>query len=131
MPSACILRTAHSKSSLTSISYLAQVVVKALGDDAMRKAFDLPDGQTKYDLIDKIRAQYQEYQTEDISESLYKHIEAENNSNKEISIHSSRKHLIGRRLMKLLESLILRQWTRRWDSSDLMTTGSPYQSSVI
>ena len=72
----------HSKSSLNSISYLAQVVVKALGDDAMRKAFDLPEGQTKYDLIDKIRAQYQEYQTENISESLYKHIETEKKSDK-------------------------------------------------
>ena len=65
----------HQKSALTNISYLAQVVIKALGDDAMHEAFHLEKDKTKYDLIDKIRSQFQQYQTEKIDESFYKYDE--------------------------------------------------------
>ena len=60
---------------MTNISYLIQVVIKALGDDAMHKAFHLGQNKTKYDLIDKIRSQFQQYQMESIDESFYKHNE--------------------------------------------------------
>ena len=62
----------QKKSSLKSISLLAQAVIKALGDDAMHEAFNLKREKTKYDLIDMIRDQFQQYQTENIPESFYK-----------------------------------------------------------
>ena len=65
----------HQKSALTNISYLIQVVIKALGDDAMHKAFHSGQNKTKYDLIDKIRSQFQQYQMESIDESFYKYNE--------------------------------------------------------
>ena len=64
----------HAKNALSDISYLAQKVIKALGDVAMRKTFRLKPDETKYDLIDKIRAQFQVYQMETIEETFYKHV---------------------------------------------------------
>ena len=62
----------HHKKSLSNVSTLAQAVNKALGDNAMRKAFNMKSDETKYDLLDKIRTQYQMYQMESIDESFYK-----------------------------------------------------------
>jgi hypothetical protein len=65
----------HQKSALTNISYLIQEVIKALGDDAMHKAFHLGQNKTKYDLIDKIRSQFPQYQMESIDERFHKYNE--------------------------------------------------------
>ena len=103
-------------------------MVKALGDDAMRKVFDIPEDQTKYDLIDKIRAQYQEYQTENITESLYKYIETEKKSDKHTFKQRSS---YWKEAYEIAGILDLEMRTRTRDSNDLMTTGLPYQNSVM
>ena len=41
----------------------------------MHKAFHSGQNKTKYDLIDKIRSQFQQYQMESIDESFYKYNE--------------------------------------------------------
>lgn len=56
-------------SSLNSISYLAQSVAKALGEESMKNCFNLKDGKNSFDLIDIIRKEFMEYQTEVIPES--------------------------------------------------------------
>ena len=58
-------------SSLQQISFLIQAVAKALGDKAMREAFNMKAEQSKYDLIDTIRSEFQDYQMETIPESMY------------------------------------------------------------
>ena len=59
------------KDSLNNISFLAQTVCKALGDKAMKETFHLTATQTKFDLLDIIRNEYQVYQMESIPESMY------------------------------------------------------------
>jgi hypothetical protein len=62
----------QKKCSLRSISPLTQAVVKALGGNDMHEAFNLKQDKTKYDQIDMVRDQFQQYQTENISEKFYK-----------------------------------------------------------
>ena len=58
----------HNPSSLTDISFLAQAVCKSLGDKAMKEAFSINSDQTKYDLYDMIRTQFNVYQMETLPE---------------------------------------------------------------
>ena len=68
----CIhLDNGQKKASLSNISYLAQVVAKALGAEAMRKTFNLKEGKTIHECIDIIRSELMEYQMETEPESMY------------------------------------------------------------